>query len=263
MAFRDKRSSTGHAWLLAAVLLWITPMHAKAAECAGDCVRDDVITVDEVLTVVNIALGSAPLSQCLSADTNSDGEITVDELLAVVDQALNGCPQAPPTGTPAPPVTATPTATGGVEEFVAQASDFECVTQWTKVRHYRVANKLGHLDEAVAVANSAGDMSGLTFPPGTIIQLIPTEAMVKRAGNFDPANHDWEYFSLATSARGTQISKRGRDEVVNFQGGNCFNCHSAARNFDFVCENNHGCVQLGLTDEIINFLQEHDPRCSQ
>ena len=79
---------------------------------------------------------------------------------------------------------------------------------------------------------------------------IPDEAMVKRGGNFDPANHGWEYFTLQTSQNGTKIVARGRDEVEH---GTCFGCHSAARSYDFICESVHGCLALDITDDIAAF----------
>jgi subtilase family serine protease len=60
-------------------------------DCVGDCNGDGVVTVDEVLTAVNIALGAEPVSQCPGLDANGDGIVTVDELLQAVDNALNGC----------------------------------------------------------------------------------------------------------------------------------------------------------------------------
>jgi pseudomonalisin len=62
-----------------------------AAACAGDCNGDGVITIDEVVTGVDIALGVAPLSQCSGLDANGDGLVTVDELLQAVRRVLNGC----------------------------------------------------------------------------------------------------------------------------------------------------------------------------
>jgi hypothetical protein len=47
--------------------------------------------VDELLVLVNISLGSAPVSACTSADVEPDGAITVDEILVAVNRALNGC----------------------------------------------------------------------------------------------------------------------------------------------------------------------------
>ena len=54
------------------------------------------------------------------------------------------------------------------------AKSFRCITEMTHVRQFYVDNLLGNLDATLAVANSA---TGGPYPPGTIIQLIPTEAM--------------------------------------------------------------------------------------
>jgi YVTN family beta-propeller protein len=59
--------------------------------CAGDCNEDGVVTIDEPLTGINIALGDEPLTDCPRFDVNGDGEVTVDDLLAAVEVALNGC----------------------------------------------------------------------------------------------------------------------------------------------------------------------------
>jgi len=59
--------------------------------CAGDCNGDGQVTVAELLTLVNIALGSAEVTQCEPGDTNHDGTISIDEILTAVDRALNGC----------------------------------------------------------------------------------------------------------------------------------------------------------------------------
>jgi len=59
--------------------------------CVGECNGNGQVTVDEILTMVNIALGNAQLSDCNAGDANGDGAITVDEILAAVNNALNGC----------------------------------------------------------------------------------------------------------------------------------------------------------------------------
>ncbi len=59
--------------------------------CASDCDGDGIWTVDEVILVASIALGSKPLDSCPSADTSTDGSITVDELLSAVTRAMQGC----------------------------------------------------------------------------------------------------------------------------------------------------------------------------
>ncbi|MFI5396803.1 MAG: hypothetical protein ACHQ9S_14805 [Candidatus Binatia bacterium] len=57
--------------------------------CVGDCDGDGQVSVDEILTIVNIALGNVPLSSCTAG--NANGKITVDEILTAVNNALNGC----------------------------------------------------------------------------------------------------------------------------------------------------------------------------
>ena len=63
--------------------------------CAGDCNDNGTVTVDEILTMVNIALGNAHVDDCLAGDVNGDGQITVDEILRAVNNALNGCDGCP------------------------------------------------------------------------------------------------------------------------------------------------------------------------
>jgi hypothetical protein len=58
--------------------------------CNGDCNGDGQVTVDEVLTLVNIAVGGTPLNACGDGDINGDGQITVDEILTAVNNALMG-----------------------------------------------------------------------------------------------------------------------------------------------------------------------------
>jgi hypothetical protein len=78
----------------------------SAAACPGDCNRDGVVAVDEILVGINIALGALPLSQCPGFDANGDGEVAVDDVLAAIRALLDGCP-----GTPTPTATVTRTAT--------------------------------------------------------------------------------------------------------------------------------------------------------
>ncbi len=59
--------------------------------CMGDCVGDGLVTVDELVMMVNVALGNMEVSECDVGDGNEDGEITVDEIVTAVNHALNGC----------------------------------------------------------------------------------------------------------------------------------------------------------------------------
>ena len=151
------------------------------------------------------------------------------------------------------------TTTTAPEDFEMQASDFVNIHDMTAVRGFFVDNKLGHLDEALAVANDTE--GGGAYPVGTVIQLIPQEAMVKRAPGFSPETNDWEFFALTVSAEGTEITTRGGADVINQFGGSCADCHSLAREeFDFVCEKDHGCEPLPIGDDVIHSVQESDPR---
>jgi len=99
-------------WLKVAALVALsfavlTPAHAL---CPGDCNGDGLVTVDEVIRGVNLALGSGTYRTCPPVDTNGDSEVTVDELVTSVNQALNACPasvavyRAPEQAAPAGPL---------------------------------------------------------------------------------------------------------------------------------------------------------------
>ena len=151
------------------------------------------------------------------------------------------------------------TTTTEPEDLVMEATDFVNIHDMTPVRGFFVDNKLGHLDEALEIA---GDTEGGgAYPVGTIIQLVPQEAMVKRAPGFDADSNDWEFFSLDVTPGGTEILTRGGAEVINRFGGSCADCHSLAEpEFDFVCEDTHGCEPLPIGDDVITSIQDQDPR---
>ena len=154
---------------------------------------------------------------------------------------------------------ASTTETTAVEDVVVDADDFKPLADMTRVRGFFVDNVAGGLEGTLAVANDPG---GGAYPVGTVIQLIPQEAMVKRAPGFDPDSNDWEFFTLDVTAAGTTIVTRGGSEVVNrFSGTSCAGCHSAAEpQFDFVCEDDHGCAPLPVGDDVITAIQNADPR---
>jgi hypothetical protein len=60
--------------------------------CVGDCDGNGVVTVDGVVKMVNIALGTAELSVCPIGDADGSGDITVDEIITAVGFALSACP---------------------------------------------------------------------------------------------------------------------------------------------------------------------------
>lgn len=136
---------------------------------------------------------------------------------------------------------------------------FHCMRQMTPVRHFFVDSLTGDLAATLAAANAP---KGAVYPAGSVVQLVPTEAMVKREPGFSPATGDWEFFELEVSATGSRIGKRGFAEVSNRFGKNCFACHVPAREpWDFVCESGHGCDPIPVDHKMTGALQRSDPRC--
>ena len=97
--------------------------NAQAVTCVGDCNNSGAVTVDDIITMVNIALGATPISACPAGDPDHTGMISVNNIVTAVNNSLTGCPSSPtstPTDTPTststetpPPVvvTSTPTST--------------------------------------------------------------------------------------------------------------------------------------------------------
>lgn len=157
----------------------------------------------------------------------------------------------------------------GVTQLSAQSSSvieidestFDCITEMTPVRGFFVDNLLGNLDATLAVANSA---TGGVWPTGSVVQLVPTEVMVKQPEGTSPETNDWEFIELDVSAEGSTIRARGFTDVVNRFGGNCLDCHKlAAPQWDMICEQNHGCAPIPLSREMLVGIQQNDPRCNR
>ena len=62
----------------------------SGAQCAGDCDGNHMVTVNELITMVDIALGNGSAS-CSAGDANGDSAITITDIVAGVKRALNGC----------------------------------------------------------------------------------------------------------------------------------------------------------------------------
>lgn len=57
------------------------------------------------------------------------------------------------------------------------AASFGCISDLTAVDRFFVGNLNGDLDATIAVASSK---EGGVYPVGSVVQLVPTEVMVKR-----------------------------------------------------------------------------------
>lgn len=162
-------------------------------------------------------------------------------------------------GGAAGPSAVLPTTADPGKAIAVTGDSFVCLKKMQAVRGFFVANLLDDLEATVAVATKP---EGLRYPPGSVVQLIPTEAMVKHHEGWNAATNDWEFFELEVSEAGTRIKVRGTTEVVNKFGGNCFGCHQkAAPQWDLICEEGHGCDPLPIPDFLIHRAQRKDPRC--
>ena len=144
---------------------------------------------------------------------------------------------------------------------------FRCLTDGVKpagMNFFVFHKSKKKLAKAVAMTES-GDVSA-GYPVGTVLQLFPFEAMVKRKKGFNPEGHDWEFFQLTVEEQPngkfkTRVVARGKDEVAN-PAGSCQGCHvNHAAEHDLVCEFKFGAELLGLTAEQIATAQANDPRC--
>jgi carboxypeptidase family protein len=138
----------------------ITPINL-AGGCVGDCDRNGRVTLDELVTMVNIALGLADFSsRCLAGDADGDGSVRVTDIIAAVRRVLNGCD---PTPTPTPAPTSTPTTASAVEIIVQtlsvppyQAFDLTVTLTTTGQEVTRTENVITFHDSTKVIADSDG-----------------------------------------------------------------------------------------------------------
>ncbi len=148
------------------------------------------------------------------------------------------------------------------QEITVSEDTFGCILDLPKVRNTRIKHDDPEkLKEAKRILRDS--VPETEYPVGTILQLVPHEAMVKHSHDKFPKTNGWEFFFLEVSKEGTKIADRG-DNVVNVsQGVTCLSCHQPAARFDFVCEKGHGCAPIPFDDQKIAAIQQADPRCTK
>jgi len=93
-AFTGEDSFTFAAWdgSINSNLGRVTVTVARAPQsCIGDCNGDGIVTVDELIRGVGIALGNRAPSECTALDSNGDGRVEIEELIRAVGALLRGC----------------------------------------------------------------------------------------------------------------------------------------------------------------------------
>jgi hypothetical protein len=179
------------------------------------------------------------------------GAAAIVVLMACSKPTTDGAASASPANasaqTPAPAV-------------VVTEESFTCIRDMTPVGGFFVDNLLGDLEATVAVAESP---AGKTYPPGSLVQVVPTSAMVKHQPGHNPETNDWEFIQLDNTADGTTILGRGFAELtVSGTEATCFACHEPAKAaWDLICQGGHGCLPVGLTPVMLRALQNTDQRC--
>ena len=102
------------------------------------------------------------------------------------------------------------------------AEMFGCIYDLPKVRNtFLFHPDPEKLKEAIHIFSER--VPDTEYPVGTVMQLVPFEAMVKHSSE---------------------------------------SCHAAGSKYDFVCEKNHGCLPLSIGDKEIAAFQAADPRCT-
>jgi hypothetical protein len=59
--------------------------------CAGDCDDSGIVTINELIVGVNIALGNSLVSECSAFDVDGSDTVTINELVVAVRNAAIGC----------------------------------------------------------------------------------------------------------------------------------------------------------------------------
>lgn len=95
-------------FLTVAFLLVNAAIGRAQSVCVGDCSATGSVTVDGIIKLVNIALGTAAVSACAKGIPPDEFSVDVATIVRAVGNALNGCP-VEPTATPSPEPSTTPT----------------------------------------------------------------------------------------------------------------------------------------------------------
>jgi len=85
------RSTFGTVAILVVTAALAIAPHAARAACAGDCNGSGGVTIDEVVTLVDIALGTADAAACPQGIVPAGTPVTVALTIQAVNSALVGC----------------------------------------------------------------------------------------------------------------------------------------------------------------------------
>lgn len=113
MPKRSGRHGLARQWavlgLAGLMLAAVAYPHEALAQCAGDCDGNARVTIAELRTAIDIALGQQATNACGAADIDRNARVTIEELVAAVTSAQLSCGMTPsPMVTPSPSMSPTP-----------------------------------------------------------------------------------------------------------------------------------------------------------
>lgn len=78
--------------IVAAAVAWQVAVTDRAtALCAGDCDFNGAVSINELVTGVNLALNAESDAVCIALDVDDNGQVAINELISAVANALDGC----------------------------------------------------------------------------------------------------------------------------------------------------------------------------
>ena len=81
------------------------------------------------------------------------------------------------------------------DDIAVSEQTFSCILDWPKIRGTYIKNADPEkLQEAMRIFRD--NVPDTEYPVGTILQVIPFEAMVKHQHGTFAKTHDWEFFAL-------------------------------------------------------------------
>ncbi len=173
------RTLSGFAF---ALLLSVTAAQPASAQCVGDCNGDGMVAINELIVGVNIALGSADVTQCASFDVDGSGEVEINELIGAVGFALNGCPVvavcAPPEGGRQVVVEPSSEAQDALLTALLEAQPKDVI--YIKAGNYTLDSQLSLEVDDVTICGDGMDATVLSFAT----QSGAAEGLLVQANNF-------------------------------------------------------------------------------
>jgi hypothetical protein len=154
---------------------------AALAQCGGDCGGDGEVTVDELITIVNIALEVTAITVCPPGDLDGDGTVTINEIVSAVNNALNGCVAGA-----TPTATATRGATSYPGDYHGTSTDNSIGLRFRVAENGTVSGFLDFLSGGYAVYGDGGGGAIVYSSPATGQANLGTGEL-QLSGNADPA----------------------------------------------------------------------------